>query len=108
MLEALWSIEFISDNGNFGAGIVVLESEKIYGGDASYYYLGNYSVENGEIFINASANHYSGSRNNIVGPVDKVLWTLKGTINQNSFDVSGQADTGDRIHIRLTRRADLP
>lgn len=109
MLEALWSIEFISDNGDFGAGIVVLESGRVYGGDSSYYYIGEYSLENKNISIKASANHYSGALNNVVGPVEKVTWTLNGVINKsNTFDVHGFAETGDKILIRLTRRADLP
>jgi hypothetical protein len=109
MLEALWSIEFISKNGNFGAGIVVLESGRVYGGDSSYYYIGEYSLENKKISIKATANHYSGPVNNIVGPVKKVTWTLNGVINNpNSFDVHGFAETGDELVIRLTHRASLP
>ena len=34
MLEALWSIEFVSNDGNFGAGVVVLEAGHVFGEDA--------------------------------------------------------------------------
>lgn len=109
MMEALWSIEFVSDRGNFGAGIVVFESGRVFGGDSSYYYIGSYSVKNGKVSIEATANHYSGELNNIVGPVEKVTWNLEGDLtNQNSFDVHGYANTGDKVYIRLTRRTTLP
>ncbi|MFN3715211.1 MAG: hypothetical protein ACK4R8_00640 [Thiobacillus sp.] len=33
-IEALWSVEFISNSGVFGADVAVFESGRIYGGDA--------------------------------------------------------------------------
>ncbi len=41
-MEGLWTIEFGSNVGVFGSGVIVLRSGKIEGGDASYYYLGSY------------------------------------------------------------------
>lgn len=47
MIEALWSAEFTSNVGNFGAGVAVLETDRILGGDSQYYYVGNYQIVNG-------------------------------------------------------------
>jgi hypothetical protein len=41
-MEGLWTIEFGSNAGMFGSGVVVLREGKIEGGDASYYYVGSY------------------------------------------------------------------
>jgi hypothetical protein len=39
-VDGLWTIEFGSNTGIFGSGVVVIRSGRIEGGDASYYYFG--------------------------------------------------------------------
>ena len=40
MIEALWAVYFVAPNqGDFGAGVVVLENGTVRGGDSSYYYV---------------------------------------------------------------------
>jgi hypothetical protein len=41
-VEGLWTIEFGSNAGIFGSGVIVMRDGKIEGGDASYYYFGSY------------------------------------------------------------------
>lgn len=41
-MEGLWTLEFGSNAGIFGSGVIVIRSGKIEGGDASYYYVGSY------------------------------------------------------------------
>lgn len=36
MIEALWSVEFVAANGNYGGGVVIFESGRIFGGDSSF------------------------------------------------------------------------
>ena len=109
MIEALWSVQFIADNNHYGAGVVVFENCRIFGGDSTYYYVGSYSIKDGVISAEVSANHYSGQRNNIVGPVEKVTWVVSGHIAHDTFDVIGNAkETQNKVHVRLTRRAELP
>src|SRR6185437_3374137 len=45
-MEGLWTVEFGSNAGSFGSGVVVLRNGTIEGGDGSYYYLGSYQTEN--------------------------------------------------------------
>ena len=42
-MEGLWTIEFGSNSGLFGSGVIVLHEGKIMGGDASHYYFGTYA-----------------------------------------------------------------
>jgi hypothetical protein len=44
-IEALWSLEFVSTEDSYGAGVVIFETNKIFGGDSLYYYLGNYETK---------------------------------------------------------------
>lgn len=67
MLEALWSVEFVSNVNRFGSGVAVLESGRVLGGDAQYFYIGSYSVENGTATATVSITHYSGPPISVLG-----------------------------------------
>jgi hypothetical protein len=43
-MQGLWTIEFGSNVGVYGSGVIVMRDGKIKGGDASYYYDGSYEV----------------------------------------------------------------
>jgi hypothetical protein len=43
-MEGLWTAEFGSSTGTFGGGVAVFRDGKIYGGDATYFYIGEYVV----------------------------------------------------------------
>lgn len=109
-LEALWSAEFQTNNGYAGAGVVVFESGRIYGGDASYYYLGSFQVKDGVVTADIDVVHYSGPLNNVFGPLKHVDLTVSGQLDSQVFTVSGTAAQapGLTIVIRLTKRAVLP
>jgi hypothetical protein len=49
MLEALWSVGFVTGQGLYGAGVVIFETGRVFGGDASFYWVGSYSVRGGAI-----------------------------------------------------------
>ena len=48
-MEGLWTLEFGSNVGLFGGGVVVLENGKVMGGDGGYFYLGEFVI-NGSQF----------------------------------------------------------
>lgn len=43
-MDGLWTAEFGGSTGIFGGGVAVFKDGKIMGGDATYYYLGEYTV----------------------------------------------------------------
>jgi hypothetical protein len=49
-MDGLWTAEFGSSTGIFGGGVAVFRDGKILGGDATYFYIGEYSVK-GKTFI---------------------------------------------------------
>jgi hypothetical protein len=49
MMEGLWTAEFGSSTGIFGGGVAVFRDGKIWGGDGTYYYVGEYKL-NGNAF----------------------------------------------------------
>ncbi len=48
-MNGLWTAEFGSSTGLFGGGVAVFRDGKIWGGDATYYYVGEYTL-NGNVF----------------------------------------------------------
>ncbi len=65
-VEALWVASFgdASDPqmipGYSNAGVVVLETGRIYGGDFGYYYLGKYQIDGDKIFADVEIVHFNG------------------------------------------------
>lgn len=43
-IEGLWTVEFDSDDGYVGAGVVVLSKNRDLGGDNQYVYTGTYEL----------------------------------------------------------------
>ncbi|GMV60123.1 MAG: hypothetical protein AMXMBFR72_32160 [Betaproteobacteria bacterium] len=110
MLEALWSVEFVSNLQGVGAGVAVLETGRILGGDGQYYYVGSYRVENGTAFAEVEVTHYSGPPSSIFGLAKKFTLSLSGRPDRERFELHGNVVESPqlRIGLRLTRRAELP
>ena len=110
MLEALWSIEFFSGTGGFGSGVVVLETGRVLGGDAQYFYIGSYVVDNHKINATVKITHYAGQPITVFGQASEVTINLTGTPAPDSFEVIGSVAgiPQENIRIRFTRRAELP
>ena len=65
--EALWAVYFGDasdpsgfDPGRMNAGVAVLETQRIFGGDSQYYYVGNYEVEKDRITATVTITHFNG------------------------------------------------
>src|SRR6266849_2061177 len=57
-IEALWTVDFDTASGWVNAGIVVLETGRIFGGDSQFYYLGHYALDRQEISGTARVTQY--------------------------------------------------
>ena len=111
MIEALWSVEFQSSFSMYGNGVAVFETGRIFGGDSSFIYIGNYSVENGNIKADISVKKYANVQGmvSVVGMNDFSL-RVTGIINQNIMTLNGHVieDPSRKISIVAVRRAELP
>ena len=98
-VEGLWIIRFGDANmpeiipGYSNAGIVVLETGRIFGGDAGYFYLGDFTVDREMITGRARVTHFNGPpitafgmqstsfeigfQGEVMGPrIEGVIWLL--------------------------------
>lgn len=48
-MEGLWTAEFGTSTGGFGGGVAVFRDGRVLGGDATYFYVGEYTF-NGKDF----------------------------------------------------------
>ncbi len=110
MLEALWSVEFVSNSGVVGAGVVIFESSRIFGGDSQYYYVGNYKVKDSKVSARIVVEHYSGNPSSVFGTRKNFTILVEGDVGEKVMEVHGQIEDEpeSQISIRLTRRAELP
>lgn len=110
MLEALWSVEFVSDAGVYGAGVAVFETERIFGGDSMYTYIGSYKVVGDMVRAEIEVTHYAGDPISVFGTERQFRLKFAGKPAHDSFEIIGsRVDAPDRqVAIRLTRRAELP
>jgi hypothetical protein len=110
-VEALWSVEFMSNLGDIGAGVAVFENGNVYGGDGNYYYLGKYKIVNSRVDATVNVVHYAGQPNSIFGQ-DTRPFSLKigGNISEPVMSLVGFRgdDTSKQMGLRLTKRAELP
>src|SRR6185437_15828431 len=115
MLEALWSVEFSSNvpgAGNYGAGIVVLETGRIFGGDGQYFYLGDYKydIRTETATANLKVTHYAGPAHSVFGPAKQFNLVLTGKPQREKFAFDGHVVERPQLtlKVRVTRRAELP
>lgn len=110
MIEGLWSVDFFSNTGDFGAGIVVFETDRVFGGDSQYYYLGTYTVQNHIIKGAVKVTHFANDPYSIFGKDKEFHLNIEGKISDQVFEAQGyRIDNPDlRIGIRFTKRAELP
>lgn len=111
MLEALWSAKFYSGGTLLGAGVVVLETGRIFGGDSQYIYTGVYDASSGSVKASVKIKHYNAAQQSVFGPgIDSAEVELTGPIAKRSFEVTGHLKykPTEKITIKLERQAELP
>jgi len=110
MLEALWSVEFVSNVQGAGAGVAVLETGRVLGGDNQYTYVGSYRTENHVVHADVKVTHYTGSTNSVFGPAKEFTLRVSGKPAREQFTLNGYVveNPSLKLGIRLTRRAELP
>lgn len=110
MIEALYGIEFQSNTGDAGYGVVVLETGRILGGDSSFVFVGGYKVENNIVHANVKCTNDRKLLQSIFGNFDEFNLHLEGKPSDSEFILQGYMveDPSMKIDIKLTRRAELP
>lgn len=112
MLEAVWSVEFGSTIGSVGAGIVVFETGRVFGGDSAFMYIGKFRVENGIVHAEINVSKYSNlsQMQSIFGDLTNFNLAITGTANRDVMLLTGVVvgSPSMQIALKAIRRAELP
>ena len=118
-VEGLWSVIFKFAPEEWNAGVVIFESQKIYGGDSAFYFLGGYELkphnQTSGISAEVSVEKYIPGAVDIFG-LGEDIFTIDFEGNVSSTEVGGTIrGTGEvvgksryQITVSLTKRAELP
>jgi len=113
--EALWSVMFQSNvqdasAGNIGGGVVVLETDRVLGGDGTFVYIGDYKITAGTITVNLTVDKYNEFTESVFGNIDHFHLNLEGEYNDIEFELHGTMaeDSSREIRIKCARVAELP
>ena len=117
--EALWAVYFgdVSDPsrlvpGRTNAGVAVLETQRIFGGDSQYFYLGSYEVEKDWITASVTITHFNGEGWSAFGGPLRGSMKLRLEGRREGNEVRGHMWPEDhpsmRLPAMLRRLADLP
>jgi hypothetical protein len=113
MLEALYVVEFgdVAGSGFRNGGVAVLETNRIFGGDSGYYYLGTFTVTGGHIEAAVQIVKHNPAWGNAFGDAaTSFAIRLSGAIGEDQ--IAGQMERldmpGMRLPIRLVKKANLP
>lgn len=66
-IEAMWTIQFGSMSQSLGAGILILETGRAFGGDTSFAYVGSYDVGAGGVSGKLRVSRHSPGLPSIYG-----------------------------------------
>lgn len=111
MLEALWSVEFLSSWGAGGSGILVLDGGRIFGGNDSLLYTGRYEVVGNRIAADVRVETYAivpGA--NAAAGFQRFSVKVVGPQARDNLFLTGHVveDPSRTMTIRAVRRAELP
>ena len=110
MLEALWSVQFITSQQTYGGGVVIFETQRIFGGDTSFFYVGTYTVDQGQIKGTVRVRRHSQGLPSAFDPLEDFELSLTGKIQPNQFRLDGELVglPREKIQVLLTHQAALP
>jgi hypothetical protein len=118
-LEALWTLYFGDYNqpqeltpGMSNAGVVVLETGRIFGGDVQFYYTGHFHNDQGKITADVEAKHFNGPGTTAFGTNEKRFrvrlegtWTNETEIHAEMYKPEAPEN---RLPVFLIYREALP
>ena len=108
----MYKIEFFSNSNVGGNGIVILETQRVLGGDSSFSIIGDYDIKGRDFNAIVKCNNYANTLESIFGNIDNFTLNLKGRANEEftTIDAEGYMDGNPKhlIQLRLERIAELP
>lgn len=109
MFDGLWTIEFMSIANLYATGVLVLNDERLLGGDAGYYYSGEYKEKGDKINGVATITRFEPNSISVFGNFDQLTLCFQGKLEQNQIHGEAwlQADRNKSVRIKCTKKEDI-
>lgn len=110
-VEALWSVKFVTDRGHRGAGVVVFETGRLFGGDSRFYFIGDFTVKENTITANVKVKHHGDMPPTSVWKDHDPEFELSiaGTFTESAMSaVATRPDMPGDMRMVFNRLAELP
>ena len=109
MTPGIYLVTFLTSAKAIGWGLVVVDREKIHGGDHSYLYRGTYRASGNAVSADLFVSHYQGELNSVLGPLNTFQLNLSGTHSEKGFALSGHVEGQPQMAITVQgeKKADL-
>ena len=113
MIEGLWTVSFQGTQA-VGNGVMIFETERSFGGDSDFYYLGTYGIDRNRINAVVTVTQYGLKNFSVFGEVPlggSFHLVIDGEIkDQKTIHARGHRRDNPKvsIHFLLVKRADLP
>ncbi|MBW1616158.1 MAG: hypothetical protein JRJ49_06415 [Deltaproteobacteria bacterium] len=110
MYDGLWTVEFISTIQRYGNGVLVLNQNRLFGGDAGYYYSGKYDINDKKIEGDIHITRYDRNSVSVLGSISDFVLKMSGNIiDENRFEAIGEIDNNPKACIQIigTKKEDL-
>ena len=102
MRNGLYKVHFTTQLGS-GAGVVVLRDGRLYGGDSSMYYVGDYTLNGDHFTADVRTDRHTSNLSPVLG-VDRAHITLTGIYSNESVEAEGNARENPDVSFRANLR----
>ncbi len=110
-LEALWTVEYATNHGDFGTGVAVLVDGHVYGGDTNYCYEGTYQRTGDELIARVNLCLHNGEPAPAMSADDSgVAVCMRGRLLDNKLEMTGvlEQEPGTKLFIHMHRKSGVP
>lgn len=112
MIEGLWTVNFLGGSPEFdhGAGVVIFETQRIFGGDSSFYWTGSYRIEGEVVEGRLQVERHSPGLPGVFESLDSYGLIISGKLDGQRMRLIGRVvgHQDKEMVMSLKRRADLP
>lgn len=105
--EALWSLEFMDNKDHVGGGIAVLYRNRVFGGNASFTYIGEYKLNGGDIIFTVDVRRFNDYLPGLYK--DEFRYVANGKYHDLDFIVTGspEEDENFMMAVQCTRQGEI-
>ena len=108
-MDGLWTAEFGSSTGIFGGGVAVFRDGKIWGGDATYFYIGEYTVSGNTFKATLKISPFLDGAESVFKTVGRdLILDLEGSLTSGDQAIAQghpRDNPGLNFGAKLTKRA---